>query len=112
MFFFALVKSPVKLYNISSKIGDSMNFNKITYLVIFSIIYMTTLIVIYLSKERINNEENGVYRVALFTNLIGLFLQLACDFVIQKSNIVVLLLSIWLLFLLKNIIKSMILLLV
>ena len=59
--------------------------NKITYLNIFSIIYMSALVIIYFSKQRINNRENKAYTWLVITNLSGLFLQLACDIVVQGN---------------------------
>jgi CheY-like chemotaxis protein len=63
-------------------------FNKITLLNVFSIIYMTALIIIYLSKQRLQNRENKCYTWFIFCNIIGLGLQLMCDFVTQNSHVI------------------------
>lgn len=59
-----------------------------TLLIIFSLIYMFGLIYLYFSKSRLNNKENKVYKIMLITNVIGLILQLACDYVSYKYDIV------------------------
>ncbi len=56
-------------------------FTNMTFAIIFAVCYMFALIVIYISKARINNKENQIYKVLLFSNIIGLFLQFLCDFV-------------------------------
>lgn len=64
-----------------------MLFNKITILVIFSIIYMISLAAIYLSKERIRNKENRIYLELIFVNIFGLFMQLFLEVVTRNVNI-------------------------
>ena len=58
-----------------------------TFLTIFCIIYMVSLIIIYFSTQRIKSEENHVYKMMLFANLIGIFLQVGskyCSFYYDK----------------------------
>lgn len=57
-----------------------MIVTKLTYLTAFSIIYMIALIIIYFSKQRIQSEENTVYKMMLIANLIGLLLQVASKY--------------------------------
>ena len=52
-----------------------------TLLIIFSIIYVLGLYFLYFSKDRICNKENKIYKVMLITNIIGLVLQLLCDYI-------------------------------
>ena len=52
-----------------------------TLLIIFSIIYVLGLSFLYFSKDRICNKENKIYKVMLITNIIGLVLQLLCDYI-------------------------------
>lgn len=59
-----------------------------TLLIIFSLIYMFGLIFLYFSKTRLNNKENKVYKIMLIVNVIGLILQLLCDYVSFKYDVV------------------------
>ena len=59
-----------------------------TLLIIFSLIYMFGLIFLYFSKSRLNNKENKVYKIMLIVNVIGLILQLLCDYVSFKYDVV------------------------
>lgn len=59
-----------------------------TLLIIFSIIYVTGLSFVYFSKTRIDNKENRIYKIMLITNIIGLILQLICDYVSYKNTII------------------------
>ena len=66
-----------------------MVVTKMTYLTIFCIIYMVSLIIIYFSKQRIKSEENHVYKMMLFANLIGIFLQVGskyCSFYYERIS--------------------------
>ena len=65
-----------------------MIFNKTTFLVIFSFIYMVSLGVIYISKERIKNKENSIYTSMIFVNIFGLFLQLFLEVITKNMNII------------------------
>ena len=65
-----------------------MIYNKTTILVIFSFIYMVSLGIIYLSKERMKNKENGIYAAMIFVNIIGLVLQLFLEVVTKNMNII------------------------
>ncbi len=53
-----------------------MVVTKMTYLNVFSILYIVALIVIYFSKDRVKNNETYIYKVLIITNLFGLILQL------------------------------------
>ena len=64
-----------------------MLFNKTTILVIFSIIYMVSLAIIYLSKDRIRNQENTIYMELVFVNIFGLFFQLFLEVVTKNMNV-------------------------
>ena len=59
-----------------------------TLLIIFSLIYMFGLIFLYFSKSRLNNKENKVYKIMLIVNVIGLILQLLCDYVSFRYDVV------------------------
>lgn len=65
-----------------------MIISNLTWLIIFSFIYVIILSFLYFSKERINNGENKIYKYLLITNLIGLALQFLCDFVSFKYDVV------------------------
>ena len=65
-----------------------MAISNLTWLIIFSFIYIIVLSFLYFSKERINNGENKIYKYLLITNLIGLVLQFLCDFVSYKYDAV------------------------
>ena len=65
-----------------------MAISNLTWLIIFSFIYIIVLSFLYFSKERINNGENKIYKYLLITNLIGLILQFLCDFVSYKYDVV------------------------
>ena len=43
---------------------------------------------LYFSKSRLKNKENKVYKIMLIVNVIGLILQLLCDYVSFKYDIV------------------------
>ena len=59
-----------------------------TLLIIFSLIYMFGLNFLYFSKSRLKNNENKVYKIMLIVNVIGLILQLLCDYVSFRYDIV------------------------
>ena len=65
-----------------------MAISNLTWLIIFSFIYIIVLSFLYFSKERMNNGENKIYKYLLITNLIGLVLQFLCDFVSYKYDVV------------------------
>ena len=52
-----------------------------TFAIFFGFCFMFSLIIVYTSKERINNKENQIYKVLIFSNIVGLVLQFLCDFV-------------------------------
>ena len=58
-----------------------------TLLIIFSLIYVVGLSFVYFSKVRINNMENKIYKTMLIANIIGLILQICCDFISFKNDL-------------------------
>ena len=58
-----------------------------TLLIIFSLIYVVGLSVVYFSKVRMNNMENKIYKTMLITNIVGLILQICCDFISFKNDL-------------------------
>ena len=65
-----------------------MKLTRLAFVTITCIIYMIALIIIYYSKDRIKNDENKIYKKMMITNLIGLFLQLACSLVSTQHEII------------------------
>ena len=63
-----------------------MIFNKLTFLVIFSIIYMASIIIIYLSKQRVNTRETRVYTWVIFCNLLTLISHILNEFAIVNYD--------------------------
>ena len=63
-----------------------MIVSNMTMLIFFCIIYMVCLSVIYFSKQRINNQENKIYKKLIVLNIIGLIIQLLCDYVSYKYD--------------------------
>lgn len=60
--------------------------SKLTFLLVFSLIYVIGLLTIYFSKKRLGNRENTIYKWLIISNLIGILLQLGCDFVSAYYN--------------------------
>ena len=65
-----------------------MLFNKTTILVIFSFIYMVTLGLIYISKERMKNKETSIYARMIFVNVFGLALQLLLEIISRNIDVI------------------------
>ena len=65
-----------------------MLFNKTTFLVIFSFIYMISLTIIYLSKKRIKNKENKIYTTMILINTFGLIIQLYLEVITKNMNVI------------------------
>ena len=65
-----------------------MVISNLTWLIIFSIIYIVFLSSLYFSKTRLNNGENKIYKYLLITNLCGLVLQFLCDYVSYMYDVV------------------------
>lgn len=63
-----------------------MIVTNMTMLILFCIIYMICLSIIYFSKQRIDNQENKIYKKLLVLNIIGLIIQLLCDYVSYKYD--------------------------
>ena len=61
--------------------------SNIVWLVFSSLIYTISLSFIYFSKTRLNNGENKIYKYILITNIIGLILQIFCDFVSYRHDV-------------------------
>ena len=47
---------------------------------ILSFFYILFLIVLYFSKNRLDNVENKIYKKLLITNFLGIVIQLICEF--------------------------------
>ena len=58
-----------------------MLITKMSMSIIFNIILISSIIIIYFSKEHIKNDENKIYKMLIISNLIGLILHLLCDLV-------------------------------
>lgn len=63
-----------------------MVISNMTMLLLFCVIYMICLSVIYFSKQRINNQENKIYKKLIVLNIVGLIIQLMCDYVSYRYN--------------------------
>ena len=64
-----------------------MIFTKMTFAVILSLIFEISLIIIYFSKQRVDNIENRIYRGLIASNAIGLVLHLLCDYVSYNYDV-------------------------
>jgi len=64
-----------------------MVVTKLTYLTFFCIIIITSLILIYLSKERVKTNETLLYRIMCYSNLICLILQFGVSQISYYYNI-------------------------
>lgn len=58
-----------------------MIFTKLTFLAVFSLLYILAITYIYFSKARLNNSENRIYKIMIIVNIIGIILHLLCDMV-------------------------------
>ena len=58
-----------------------MFMTKMSMSIIFNIIFISSIIFVYFSKEHIKNAENKIYKMLIISNLIGLILHLFCDLV-------------------------------
>ena len=70
-----------------------MVISNLTWLIIFSFVYIVALSFLYFSKTRLNNGENKIYKYILITNLVGLVLQFLCDFVSYKYDVILIVIS-------------------
>ena len=70
-----------------------MVISNLTWLIIFSFVYIVALSFLYFSKTRLNNGENKIYKYILITNLVGLILQFLCDFVSYKYDVIPIVIS-------------------
>lgn len=64
-----------------------MGFNLLSLALIVSLFIILTFIIIYFSKERLKSKETKIYKVLLISNLIGIILQLLCDFISYNYDI-------------------------
>lgn len=65
-----------------------MVISNLTWLIIFSFMYVIALLFLYFSKTRLDNGENKIYKYILITNLVGLVLQFLCDYVSYKYDVI------------------------
>ena len=65
-----------------------MVISNLTWVIIFSFMYIVALSFLYFSKTRLDNGENKIYKYILITNLVGLVLQFLCDFVSYKYDVI------------------------
>ena len=65
-----------------------MVISNLTWVIIFSFMYIVALSFLYFSKTRLDNGENKIYKYILITNLVGLVLQFLCDFVSYKYDLI------------------------
>lgn len=65
-----------------------MVISNLTWLIIFSFMYVIALSFLYFSKTRLDNGENKIYKYILITNLVGLVLQFLCDYVSYKYDVI------------------------
>ena len=65
-----------------------MVISNLTWLIIFSFVYVAALSFLYFSKTRLDNGENKIYKCILISNLVGLVLQFFCDFVSYKYDVI------------------------
>ena len=63
-----------------------MIVTNLTMLILFSILYMIGVLFIYFSKTRLKSVETKIYSLLIISNIIGLVLQLLCDFVSFKYD--------------------------
>ncbi len=63
-----------------------MQTTRLGFVTIACFIYMIALTIIYYSKDRLNNDENRIYKKMLITNLVGLILQYLCALVSANYN--------------------------
>ena len=70
-----------------------MVISNLTWLIIFSFMYVIALSFLYFSKKRLDNGENKIYKYILITNLVGLVLQFLCDFVSYKYDVIPIVIS-------------------
>ena len=50
---------------------------------IVSLIFITLLVVVYLSKPRLNSKENNIYKVLLISSVLGLLLEILCHMAVN-----------------------------
>ena len=63
-----------------------MKFSLLFCTYIFSFFYISFLTVLYFSKNRLDNNENRIYKKLLVTNFIGIIIQLLCEFFSVLEN--------------------------
>ncbi len=58
-----------------------MVVSKLSLLLYFSLLYILGLTIIYFSKARMKNSENKIYKWLICCNVVGIALQIMCDYV-------------------------------
>ncbi|MBE6157449.1 MAG: response regulator [Firmicutes bacterium] len=58
----------------------------IIWLQITSFVYMTVLLILFFSKERLQSLENSIFRNIMIVNEIGLLIELACFYTVSNLN--------------------------
>ena len=56
-----------------------MNFSLLFYTYVLSFFYIVFLWILYFSKNRLDNNENKIYKILLISNLFGILIQVACE---------------------------------
>ena len=63
-----------------------MAISNLTFLLYFSLLYICGISFVYFSKIRINNIENRIYKFLLTLNILGIVLQIGCDYVSKNYD--------------------------
>lgn len=58
-----------------------------TFFTLTSLFYISLLVIVYFSKERIRSVENRIYSCLLITNFVGIILALMCYYTISNSSV-------------------------
>ena len=56
-----------------------MNFSLLFYTYVLSFFYIVFLWILYFSKNRLDNNENKIYKILLISNLFGILIQVECE---------------------------------
>ncbi len=57
-----------------------MKFSLLFFTYLFSFFYIVFLAIVYFSKGRLNNNENKIYKKLIITNIVGIVIQIFCEF--------------------------------
>lgn len=74
-----------------------MIVSNLTFLLYFSLLYIVGLSFLYFSKARMKNIENRIYKFLLVLNILGIILQIGCDYVSVYYDVLPTILSSWIL---------------